>query len=178
MEKHIRNKDTLVILEGESGIGKSTFLQGMVEKLKAGFENKLKVRVIGKEVLTDETLMAKRVNEIIDEHRKQILIVDGAEAYFTEIMDMMKLIYDAEDRRIRPEISYFLALSCEGEPSSAAVYQNRVKQWGLQVVGCQLLPISVEDIRGYMMKCVQFHNYTDKKNFLNEILGDDTLAFS
>lgn len=112
MEKHIRNKDTLVILEGESGIGKSTFLQGMVEKLKAGFENKLKVRMIGKEVLTDETLMAKRVNEIIDEHRKQILIVDGAEAYFTEIMDMMKLIYDAEDRRTRPEISYFLALSC------------------------------------------------------------------
>jgi hypothetical protein len=42
----------------------------------------------------------------------------------------------------------------------------RLSAIGVQVIHCTMLPFEIEEIRNYMMKAIQFHNYTDKKNFV------------
>ena len=38
------------------------------------------------------------------------------------------------------------------------------------------MPVDIEEIRNYMMKGILFHNFTAKKNFLIELLGEENLA--
>lgn len=171
IEKNIRNKDNFVIIEGESGIGKTTFIQAMSKRIQESYGDKLKIWQIGREVLTDEVVMGKRVNEILDDYRKQIIVIDNAEIYFNEAIEMIQKIYSKEDPRQRPEMSYCLAVSTNGLYSEGIRFRSRVLQYGLQVIICQIMPVDTDDIRSYMMKSIEFHNYTDKKNLVTELIG-------
>ena len=75
-------------------------------------------------------------------------------------------------------MSFVLAISTNGRYSEGIRFRSRVLQYGLEVIICQLLPFDTDEIRNYMMKCVQFHNYTSKKNLMIELLGEENLPFS
>ena len=88
--------------------------------------------------------MEKRVNEILDEYRKQIIVIDNAEMYFEQTVDFMQQIYDKDDPRKRPEMSFVLAISTNGRYSEGIRFRSRVLQYGLEVIICQLLPFDTD----------------------------------
>ena len=73
----------------------------MIKELERSYGDKLRIRKVGLEVLTDPIIMEKRVNEILDEYRKQIVVIDNAETYFEQTVNFMQQIYDKEDPRKR-----------------------------------------------------------------------------
>ena len=83
------------------------------------------------------------------------------------------MIYDKDDPRSRPEISFCMATSGETHR-----FRNRFIAFGVKVVECGMLPLDIEEIRDYLMKSIQFHNYSDKKNFVDELVGIETTAFT
>lgn len=103
----------------------------MAKNVNDSYGDKLRVRKIGIEVLTDPIIMEKRVHEILDEYRKQIIVIDGAEIYFNQVVELMQMIYDKEDPRSRPEMSYVLAVSTNGRYSEGIRFRSRVLQYGL-----------------------------------------------
>lgn len=62
VEKHIRNKDTFLIIEGESGLGKTTFIESMSHNLELKYGDKLRIRHITSEILNDEALTKKKID--------------------------------------------------------------------------------------------------------------------
>ena len=57
-------------------------------------------------------------------------------------------------------------------------FKNRFVPFGVRVIECGILPLEIEEIRNYLMKSIQFHNYSDKKNFVDELVGIETVAFT
>ena len=52
IEKHLRNKDNFVIIAGDSGLGKTTFMRTVSRSLKNQYPDKIRIFKATKDILT------------------------------------------------------------------------------------------------------------------------------
>lgn len=92
-------------------MGKTSFIEDVGKNLDLKYGDKLRIKYITKEILNDQVLSKKKVDEILDEYRKQVIILDDAEYYNMQVIQFVQRIYSKEDSRTKPEISFCLATS-------------------------------------------------------------------
>lgn len=66
----------------------------MALNLKTNYADKIKVWHITKDILVDEGLLKKTVDKIMDEYRKQVIVIDNGEHYFMQIVQLIEKLYD------------------------------------------------------------------------------------
>ena len=136
--KHIRSKDNFVIIGGESGMGKTVFLNEVKNNLKTNFSDKIRIWEITNDILTDEVLLNKYVDKVIDDYKKQVIIIDNGEHYFIQIVQFIEKLYSKEDPRSKPEVSFCLATS-----GDATKFKTRFLSIGVKVIHCNIIPLDI-----------------------------------
>lgn len=76
---------------------------------------------------------------MIDDFKKQVVLIDNAENYFIQIVQFIEKIYNKEDPRSKPEVSFCIATS--GDSSK---FKTRFLSIGVKVIQCNIIPLEIE----------------------------------
>ena len=121
--KHIRNKDNIVIVQGEDGLGKTTLLKDMAKMLREID----RLNILEFEWPKQEF---NRVREDLFQLSKNIVFLDNVELCEAEALSMLEKI-----RSHNVEVSFCLATA---DDRQANYFKNRFSS--LQVIEVRLLP--------------------------------------